>query len=122
MLQAIDGGAGARPFTTQYKHVHQDLYLRISFELFLKRLLVGMYDAVYEIGRDFRNEGVSFKHNPEFTMLEYYKAYIDYRGSMDITGRMFPFIAQKVKGSTTSTYQIHQINLTPPCPRCTVRD
>src|SRR5690606_28461382 len=76
ILQSIYGGAAARPFITHHNQLGQDLFLRISFELYLKRLLVGGYDAVYEIGRDFRNEGVSFKHNPEFTMLEFYKAYI----------------------------------------------
>ena len=88
ILQPIYGGAAARPFKTHHNQLHQDLFLRISFELYLKRLLVGGYDAVYEIGRDFRNEGVSWKHNPEFTMLEWYKSYIDYEGVMDITERL----------------------------------
>ena len=89
VLQPLYGGAAARPFTTHHNQLHQELYLRVSFELYLKRLLVGGFDAVYEIGRDFRNEGVSYKHNTEFTMLEFYKAYIDYNGVMDITERMF---------------------------------
>jgi lysyl-tRNA synthetase class 2 len=122
ILQPIYGGAAARPFITHHNQLHQDLYLRISFELYLKRLLVGMYDAVYEIGRDFRNEGVSFKHNPEFTMLEYYKAYIDYFGAMDITERLVAFVAEKVTGSTTIHYGGHDIDLTPPWRRVRMRD
>jgi lysyl-tRNA synthetase class 2 len=122
VLQPIYGGAAARPFMTHHNQLHQDLYLRISFELYLKRLLVGMYDAVYEIGRDFRNEGVSFKHNPEFTMLEYYKAYIDYFGAMDITERLIAFVAEKVTGSTTIHYGGHDIDLTPPWRRVRMRD
>jgi len=121
-LQPIYGGAAARPFITHHNQLKQDLYLRISFELYLKRLLVGMYDAVYEIGRDFRNEGVSFKHNPEFTMLEFYKAYIDYHGGMDITERLVSYVAQRVTGSTTITYDGKEINLAPPWRRWTLRD
>jgi lysyl-tRNA synthetase class 2 len=82
-LQPIYGGAAARPFTTFHNQLKQDLYLRISFELYLKRLLVGGLERVYELGRDFRNEGVSFKHNPEFTQLEWYEAYADYNGVMN---------------------------------------
>ncbi len=82
ILQPVYGGAAARPFVTHHNQLHQDLYLRISFELYLKRLIVGGYERVYEIGRDFRNEGVSYKHNPEFTQLEFYEAYTDYRGVM----------------------------------------
>jgi lysyl-tRNA synthetase class 2 len=122
ILQPLYGGAAARPFVTHHNQLHQDLYLRISFELYLKRLLVGMYDAVYEIGRDFRNEGVSFKHNPEFTQMEFYKAYIDYHGVMDLTERMVAFIAEQVTGSTTITYEGHEIELAPPWKRITLRD
>lgn len=122
ILQPIYGGAAARPFTTHHNQLHQDLFLRISFELYLKRLLVGMYDAVYEIGRDFRNEGVSRKHNPEFTQIEFYKAYIDYNGVMDLTERMVAFVAQQVHGSTAITYQGHDVELAPPWPRITLRD
>ncbi|MEP7284771.1 MAG: lysine--tRNA ligase [Chloroflexota bacterium] len=122
ILQPIYGGAAARPFTTHHNQLHQDLFLRISFELYLKRLLVGMYDAVYEIGRDFRNEGVSFKHNPEFTMLEFYKAYIDYYGAMDISERLVASVAQKVTGSMKITYQGNEIDLTPPWRRWKMRD
>src|SRR5258708_28907769 len=122
ILQPVYGGAAARPFTRHHNQLHQDLCLRISFELYLKRLLVGMYDAVYEIGRDFRNEGVSFKHNPEFTMLEFYKAYIDYIGGMDITERLVASVAQKVLGTTTITYGGQEINLAPPWRRWRIRD
>jgi len=122
ILQPIYGGAAARPFITHHNQLHQDLYLRISFELYLKRLLVGMYDAVYEIGRDFRNEGVSFKHNPEFTQLEFYQAYTDYHGMMDLTERMVAFVAEQVTGSTTITFQGHTIDLSPPWKRITLRD
>jgi lysyl-tRNA synthetase class 2 len=122
ILQPVYGGAAARPFVTHHNQLKQDLYLRISFELYLKRLLVGGYDAVYEIGRDFRNEGVSFKHNTEFTMLEFYKAYIDYDGVMDITERMVAQVAQDVLGSSTVTYQDNVLNLAPPWKRMTMRD
>jgi lysyl-tRNA synthetase class 2 len=122
ILQPIYGGAAARPFITHHNQLHQDLYLRISFELYLKRLLVGMYDAVYEIGRDFRNEGVSFKHNPEFTQLEFYQAYTDYHGVMDVTERLVAYVAQEVTGSMTITYQGDTIDLTPPWRRVTLRD
>ncbi|MBN1566023.1 MAG: lysine--tRNA ligase [Anaerolineae bacterium] len=121
ILQPIYGGAAARPFVTHHNQLHQDLFLRISFELYLKRLLVGMYDAVYEIGRDFRNEGVSFKHNPEFTQMEFYKAYIDYHGVMDLTERMIAFIAEQVTGSTRITFAGHEIELAPPWKRITLR-
>jgi len=122
ILQPIYGGAAARPFVTHHNQLHQDLYLRISFELYLKRLLVGGYDAVYEIGRDFRNEGVSYKHNTEFTMLEFYKAYIDYEGVMDITERMFAYTAEQVTGSTQITYQGKDIEFAPPWKRISIRD
>lgn len=122
ILQPIYGGAAARPFITHHNQLHQDLYLRISFELYLKRLLVGMYDAVYEIGRDFRNEGVSFKHNPEFTQLEFYQAYTDYHGMMDLTERMVAYVAQQVTGSTVISFEGHTIDLTPPWQRITLRE
>ena len=122
ILQPLYGGAAARPFVTHHNQLHQDLYLRISFELYLKRLLVGGYDAVYEIGRDFRNEGVSYKHNTEFTMLEFYKAYIDYLGVMDITERMFAYTAEQVTGSARINYQGATIDLTPPWKRFSIRE
>jgi lysyl-tRNA synthetase class 2 len=122
ILQPIYGGAAARPFVTHHNQLHQDLYLRISFELYLKRLLVGMYDRVYEIGRDFRNEGVSFKHNPEFTQLEFYAAYIDYYGVMDLVERMVACAAQEAVGGTTINFQGDTINLSPPWRRVTLRE
>lgn len=111
ILQPLYGGAAARPFVTHHNQLHQDLYLRISFELYLKRLLVGGYERVYEIGRDFRNEGVSFKHNPEFTQLEFYWAYADYNAVMDLTEEMLRFVAMQVLGQTTFTYQGNDIDL-----------
>jgi lysyl-tRNA synthetase class 2 len=122
ILQPIYGGAAARPFTTYHHQLHQELFLRISFELYLKRLLVGMYEKVYEIGRDFRNEGVSFKHNTEFTMLEFYWAYADYHDVMALTEQMVSFVAQQVVGSATATYQGHEIDLSPPWRRVTLRE
>ncbi len=122
ILQPIYGGAAAKPFVTHHEQLHQDLYLRISFELYLKRLLVGMYDRVYEIGRDFRNEGVSFKHNPEFTQLEFYAAYIDYYGVMDLTERMIAHVATQVTGGTAIEYQGNHIDLAPPWQRVTLRE
>jgi lysyl-tRNA synthetase class 2 len=122
VLQPVYGGAAARPFVTHHNQLGQDLYLRISFELYLKRLLVGGYDAVYEIGRDFRNEGISYKHNTEFTMLEFYKAYIDYRGVMDLTEQMVSFVAQETNGTMQTTWRGHHIDFTPPWRRVTMRD
>lgn len=121
ILQPIYGGAAARPFVTYHNQLHQDLYLRISFELYLKRLLVGMYDRVYEIGRDFRNEGVSYKHNPEFTQLEFYAAYWDYQDVMAFTEKMVSTVATEVNGSSIITYQGHDIDLRPPWRRVTLR-
>lgn len=122
VLQPIYGGAAARPFTTFHNQLKQELYLRISFELYLKRLLVGGIDSVYEIGRDFRNEGVSYKHNPEFTMMEFYAAYIDYNGVMDITERMHEYIAREVTGGTQITYQGETLDLAAPWTRMTIRE
>lgn len=122
VLQPLYGGAAARPFTTYHNQLKQELFLRISFELYLKRLLVGGFERVYEIGRDFRNEGVSFKHNPEFTQLEFYAAYWDYRDVMDFTERMVAFAAQKVLGTTMFTFEGNNIELAPPWPRLTMRD
>lgn len=122
ILQPLYGGAAARPFTTHHNQLKQDLFLRISFELYLKRLLVGGIERVYEIGRDFRNEGVSFKHNPEFTMLEFYAAYWDYHDVMDFTERMLTHTAEQVLGQTTLTFDSHEIDLTGPWPRMTMRE
>ncbi len=122
VLQPLYGGAAARPFTTFHNQLKQELYLRISFELYLKRLLVGGLERVYEIGRDFRNEGVSFKHNPEFTMLEFYAAYWDYHDVMDFTERMFIYMAEKVMGTTQVVYGDYAVDLAGPWPRMTMRD
>ena len=122
ILHPIYGGAAARPFVTHHEQLHQDLYLRISFELYLKRLLVGMYDRVYEIGHDFRNEGVSYKHNPEFTQIEFYAAYWNYRDVMAYTERMVSSVAEAVVGSPVIQYQGHEIDLSPPWRRVTLRD
>ncbi len=122
MLQPIYGGAAARPFTTYHNQLKQDLYLRISFELYLKRLLVGGLERVYEIGRDFRNEGVSFKHNPEFTQLEWYEAYADYNVVMERVEAMLAHVAQRLTGGTVISYQGHEIDLAPPWRRVTLRD
>jgi lysyl-tRNA synthetase, class II len=121
ILQPIYGGAAARPFITHHNQLKQDLYLRISFELYLKRLLVGGYEGVYEIGRDFRNEGVDRTHNPEFTQLEFYKAYADYHQVMEITEQMIVFVAERVTGRRTLHYQGHEINLDPPWRRIALR-
>jgi lysyl-tRNA synthetase class 2 len=122
ILQPIYGGAAAQPFITRHHQLHQDLYLRISFELYLKRLLVGGFERVYEIGRDFRNEGVSTKHNPEFTMLEFYMAYADYKDVMALTEEMVAYVTQQVIGSTTITYKDQEIDLSPPWKRIKLRD
>ncbi len=121
ILQPLYGGAAARPFVTHHNQLKQDLYLRISFELYLKRLLVGNLEKVYEIGRDFRNEGVSFKHNPEFTQLEFYWAYADYLQVMELTEQLIAFVAQKVLGTCKTTYQDHELDFTPPWKRVEMR-
>jgi lysyl-tRNA synthetase class 2 len=121
ILQPIYGGAAARPFTTHHHQLHQDLYLRISFELYLKRLLVGGLERVYEIGKDFRNEGVDRTRNPEFTQLEFYMAYADYNQVMELTEQMVAQVAERVTGGTRVTYQGNQIDLTPPWRRLELR-
>jgi lysyl-tRNA synthetase, class II len=121
ILQPIYGGAAARPFVTHHNQLHQDLYLRISFELYLKRLLVGGLERVYEIGRDFRNEGVSFKHNPEFTQLEFYMAYADYNEVMALAENLVAHAAQMVRGTTRVTYQGQTIDFAPPWRRVELR-
>ena len=121
ILQPLYGGAAAQPFTTHHNQLHQDLYLRISFELYLKRLLVGGLDRVYEIGRDFRNEGVSFKHNPEFTQLEFYWAYADYLQVMEFTEQMVSTAAQDVLGTMHIQFNGADIDLTPPWKRVELR-
>ncbi len=121
ILQPLYGGAAARPFVTHHNELDQDMYLRISFELYLKRLLVGNLERVYEIGRDFRNEGVSFKHNPEFTQLEFYWAYADYLQVMELTEQMVAYAAEKVTGSTKVKFGEHEIEFKPPWRRLEMR-
>jgi lysyl-tRNA synthetase class 2 len=111
MMQPIPGGATAKPFTTHHQALDMQLYLRIAPELYLKRLLVGGFDRVYEINRNFRNEGLSSLHNPEFTMLEFYQAYATYEDLMDMTEQMFAQIAETVNGSTVVNYQGNNIEL-----------
>ncbi len=117
VLQPIYGGASARPFVTYHNQLKQNLYLRISDELYLKRLIVGGFERVYEIGRDFRNEGISFKHNPEFTQLEFYMAYADYQEVMALAEEMVAGVAQEVLGTTRITWGGHEIDLAPPWRR-----
>ena len=121
ILQPLYGGAAARPFTTHHNQLKQNLFLRVSFELYLKRLLVGNLEKVYEIGRDFRNEGVSYKHNPEFTQLEFYWAYADYLKVMELTEQMVSSTAKTVTGSYHVAYQGHELDFTPPWPRLEMR-
>jgi len=111
MMQTIPGGAEATPFRTHHKALGMDLFLRIAPELYLKRLVVGGFERVFEINRSFRNEGISTQHNPEFTMLEFYQAYADYNDMMDLTQELFPAIAEEVTGSDSIPYQGHTIEL-----------
>ena len=122
ILQPLYGGATARPFTTHHNALDRDLYLRIAVELYLKRLIVGGFERVYEIGRDFRNEGIDRSHNPEFTMMECYQAYADYNDIMKLVEEMVHFIALEVKGTPVITYQGTEIDLTPPWPRIPLLD
>ncbi|MCI0398047.1 MAG: lysine--tRNA ligase [Chloroflexi bacterium] len=122
VMQPLYGGAAARPFTTYHNQLKQELYLRISFELYLKRLLVGGFERVYEIGRDFRNEGVDATHNPEFTQLEFYAAYWDYHDVMAFTERMIAYAAEAVLGTATISFQGQTINLAAPWPRLPLRE
>jgi lysyl-tRNA synthetase class 2 len=122
ILQPIYGGAAAKPFVTHHNQLHQDLYLRISFELYLKRLVVGGFDRVYEIGRDFRNEGVSYKHNPEFTQLEFYWAYADYLKVMELTENMIAFVCDQALGTRKVTFDDHEIDFNPPWQRVNLRE
>jgi len=117
ILQPLYGGATARPFITHHNTLDRDFYLRIADELYLKRLIVGGFERVYEIGRDFRNEGIDRTHNPEFTMMECYQAYADYEDIMTLVEEMIHFIALEVKGTPRITYQGHEIDLTPPWRR-----
>jgi lysyl-tRNA synthetase class 2 len=122
MMQAIPGGAAARPFTTKHNALDMDLFLRIAPELYLKRLVVGGFERVYEINRNFRNEGLSTRHNPEFTMLEFYEAYADFNDLMDLTEDMLRALAQEIIGSTTISYQGEEYDFGSPFARMTVKD
>ena len=122
MLVSNAGGAAARPFETHYNALNEDVKLRISLELYLKRLIVGGLERVYEIGRVFRNEGVDTRHNPEFTLMELYQAYTDYEGMMELTESMFRYLAEKVCGSTKISYNGVEIDLGKPFARMTMID
>ncbi len=122
MLVSNAGGAAARPFETHYNALDEDVKLRISLELYLKRLIVGGLERVYEIGRVFRNEGVDTRHNPEFTLMELYQAYTDYEGMMELTESMFRYLAEKVCGTTKITYNGIEIDLGKPFERLTMND
>lgn len=117
MMHPIAGGAAARPFVTHHNALDINLFLRIAPELYLKRLLVGGFEKVYEINRNFRNEGISTRHNPEFTMLEFYQAYADYNDMMDVAEEMISSVAREVLGTTSINYQGTEIELAPPWPR-----
>lgn len=122
MLHPIPGGANARPFVTHHNALDMDLYMRIAPELYLKRLLVGGFDKVFEIGKNFRNEGISTRHNPEFTSVEVYEAYADARDMMELTEHLFAYVAEQVTGSAVVTYQGMTVDLTPPWERLTMAD
>ena len=122
MLQPRYGGAFARPFVTHHNELDRDLYLRIATELYLKRLIVGGLERVYELGKDFRNEGVSFKHNPEFTMLEWYEAYADYHDTMARIETLVETVALEVLGTTTVQFRGHELELKAPWARVRFTD
>jgi lysyl-tRNA synthetase class 2 len=122
MMQVLPGGAAARPFVTHHNVLDMPLYLRIAPELYLKRLVVGGFERVFEINRNFRNEGLSVRHNPEFTMLEFYQAYADYRDLMDLTEEMFRVLAQEVLSSAQITYQGETYDVSKPFARFTLFD
>ena len=122
MMQPIPGGAAARPFVTHHNALDMELYLRVAPELFLKRLLVGGFDRVFELNRNFRNEGISVRHNPEFTMLEFYQAYATFEDLMQLTEELFVKLANEVCGGLQLRYGEHQIDLKPPWRRLTVGD
>lgn len=122
MLVSNAGGAAARPFDTHFNALDEDLHLRISLELYLKRLIVGGMERVYEIGRVFRNEGLDTRHNPEFTLMELYQAYTDYHGMMDLSENLYRYVAKEVTGSEVLTYGEHQIDLSKPFERLTMVD
>ncbi len=121
-MNTIPGGAAARPFITHHNTLDIDLYLRISPELYLKRLIVGGLEKVYEMGRMFRNEGMSVKHNPEFTLLELYEAFTDYKGMMELTENLITHVSKEVLGTTEIEYQEQKIDLSIPWTRMTMTD
>lgn len=122
MMQSIPGGASAKPFVTHHNTLDMTLYLRIAPELFLKRLIIGGFDRVYEINRNFRNEGISTRHNPEFTMLEFYQAYADYRDLIDLTEKMMRYCAEQVLGTTEVVYQGHTYDFAKPFARYALKE
>jgi lysyl-tRNA synthetase class 2 len=122
MMQVIPGGASARPFITHHNALDRDMYLRVAPELYLKRLVVGGFERVFEINRNFRNEGLSTRHNPEFTMLEFYWSYADFRDLMDLTEGMLRHIAESVLGNSTVTYQGSEYDFAQPFERISVFD
>jgi lysyl-tRNA synthetase class 2 len=122
MMQAVPGGAAARPFSTFHNALDMELFLRIAPELYLKRLVVGGFERVYEINRNFRNEGLSTRHNPEFTMLEFYQAYADYNDLMDLTEDMLRHLTEEVLGSSSVTYQGEEYDFDSPFARMTIRE
>ena len=122
MLVDNAGGAAARPFETHYNALDEDVKLRISLELYLKRLIIGGLERVFEIGRVFRNEGLDTRHNPEFTLMELYQAYTDYNGMMELTESLFRHIAEKVCGTSLISYQGTEIDLGKPFRRLTMTE
>ena len=122
MMHIQPGGAIAKPFRTHHNAMDMELFLRVAPELYLKRLVVGGFEKVYEINRNFRNEGISTRHNPEFTMLEFYQAYADYKDLMDLTEVMFRYLAEKIFGKTELTYQGTTIDLSKPFRRATLKE
>jgi len=122
MMQKIPGGATARPFITHHNTLDMDLYMRIAPELYLKRLIVGGFEKIYEINRNFRNEGVSSKHNPEFTMIEFYQTYADYSDMMNMTEKLLKYVVKNVKGNEIVSYQNHEIDFGKPFKRVTLKD
>src|SRR5204863_7553968 len=122
VLQPLYGGALARPFTTHFNAIDRDMYLRIATELYLKRLIVGGLERVYELGKDFRNEGLSYKHQPEFTQVEWYEAYADYRDTMARMEELVEFAARATVGRTTTTYRGHDVDLKAPWRRLKLVD
>jgi lysyl-tRNA synthetase class 2 len=121
-MQPIAGGATAKPFVTHHNTLKMDLFLRIAPELYLKRLVVGGFERVFEINRNFRNEGISIQHNPEFTMMEFYQAYATYKDLMDLTEELICHVAREVVGKLVFTYGGKEVDLTPPWDRLTVRE